>query len=78
MNAYINFGEILSICSQDIERKCNYDGRNDGQFFQSRAIINLKIHSILLFCSNLFLKNQVLIVEMIIPTQDLGNYSFSL
>ena len=36
MNAYIKFGEILSICSQDIEWKQNYDGRtadreNDGQ-----------------------------------------------
>ena len=30
MNAYIKFGEILTICSQDIERKWNYDGRNDG------------------------------------------------
>ena len=30
MNAYIKFGETLSICSQDIERKRNYDGRNDG------------------------------------------------
>ena len=24
MNAYIKFGEILSICSQDIERKRNF------------------------------------------------------
>ena len=24
MNAYINFGEILVICSQDIERKQNF------------------------------------------------------
>ena len=24
INAYIKFGEILSICSQDIERKQNY------------------------------------------------------
>ena len=24
MNAYIKFGEILSISSQDIERKCNF------------------------------------------------------
>ena len=45
INAYIYFGEILSICSQDIERKRNYDGQNDGQpksnitpFFQSEAI----------------------------------------
>ena len=30
INAYIKFGEILSVCSQDIERKWNYDGRNDG------------------------------------------------
>ena len=26
MNAYIKFGEILSICSQDIEQRRNYDG----------------------------------------------------
>ena len=25
MNAYIKFGEILSICSQDIDRKQNFD-----------------------------------------------------
>ena len=25
MNSYIKFGKILSICSQDIERKWNYD-----------------------------------------------------
>ena len=30
MNAYIKFGEILSICSQDIERTRNYDGQNVG------------------------------------------------
>ena len=29
MNAYIKFGEILSICSQDIERKQNF-GINQG------------------------------------------------
>ena len=29
LNAYIKFGEILSICSQDIEQKQNYDRRND-------------------------------------------------
>ena len=29
MNAYIKFGEILSICSQDIELKRNY-GVNQG------------------------------------------------
>ena len=29
LNAYIKFGEILSICSQDIERKQNY-GVNQG------------------------------------------------
>ena len=29
MNANIKFGEILSICSQDIERKRNY-GVNQG------------------------------------------------
>ena len=26
MNAYIKFGEILSICSQDIEQKQKHDG----------------------------------------------------
>ena len=34
MNAYIKFGEILSICSQDIERKLNFDqikGHNSGK-----------------------------------------------
>ena len=30
MNAYIKFSEILSICSQDIEQKRNYDRRNNG------------------------------------------------
>ena len=29
MNAYVKFGEILSICSQDIERKRNF-GINQG------------------------------------------------
>ena len=29
MNAYIKFGEILSICSQNIERKQNF-GVNQG------------------------------------------------
>ena len=52
MNAYIKF--IYSIiCSQDIECKQNYDGRNDKQndgqtksniapLFQSRAIMSIK------------------------------------
>ena len=31
INAYTKFGEIISICSEDIERKPNYDGQNDGQ-----------------------------------------------
>ena len=30
INAYTKFGEILSICSQDIECKINYDGQEDG------------------------------------------------
>ena len=29
--AYTKFDKILSICSQDIEWKRNYDGWNDGQ-----------------------------------------------
>ena len=46
INAYTKFGNILSICSQDIESKLKYDGQNDGQpkssvapLFQSGAII---------------------------------------
>ena len=46
INAYAKFGQILSICSQDIDQKQNYDGWIDGQhkpikalLFQSRAII---------------------------------------
>ena len=30
MNVYIKFGEILSICPQDIERKQNWDGMTDN------------------------------------------------
>ena len=30
MNAYIKFGEIPSICSQDIKWKQNNDGMTDG------------------------------------------------
>ena len=30
INAFTKFGKILSICSQDIERKRNYDGENNG------------------------------------------------
>ena len=46
INAYTKFSEILSICSQDIEWKLNYDERNDKQpktsiapLLQSGAII---------------------------------------
>ena len=31
INAYTKIGKILSICSQDIEQKQNYDQQNDGQ-----------------------------------------------
>ena len=30
INAYIKFGEILSICSQDIERKRNSNANQQG------------------------------------------------
>ena len=36
MNAYFKFGEILSICSQDIERKQNPERNSDIDL--SRAI----------------------------------------
>ena len=31
INAYTKFGEIISICSQDIERKWNYAGGTEWQ-----------------------------------------------
>ena len=31
VNAYIKYGENLSICSQDIERKRKYVGPTEGQ-----------------------------------------------
>ena len=31
INAYTKFGEIIYICSQDIERKWNYDGPTERQ-----------------------------------------------
>ena len=31
INAYTKIGEFLSICSENIERKQNYDRRNDGR-----------------------------------------------
>ena len=43
MNAYIKFGEILSICSQDIERERNY-GENQGP--------KLPYTSAIMTCSN--------------------------
>ena len=45
MKAYIQFGEILSICSQDIEQKQNYDRWmdrwNDGQPKSSKSEFSL-------------------------------------
>ena len=40
MNAYINFGEFLSICSQDIERKQNF-GVNINAFTKFGEICRL-------------------------------------
>ena len=31
INVYIKFGENLLICSQDIERKRDYDGQTNGR-----------------------------------------------
>ena len=59
INAYREFGEIVSIYSEDIERKRNYDGRTDERtdgmtnnlnpahspLFQSGAITIPQIHS---------------------------------
>ena len=37
INAKTKFGQILSMCSQDIEWKPNYDRWNDGQPKSSKA-----------------------------------------
>ena len=45
INAYTKFGKILSICSQDIEKKQNYEGKLKSSLFlvfQSWAIITWK------------------------------------
>ena len=39
MKAYIKFGEILSICSQDIERK-QHSGLNQGPSFWYKCVKN--------------------------------------
>ena len=39
MNAYIKFGEFLSICSQDIERKQNF-GVNQGPYLRYKSTKN--------------------------------------
>ena len=46
MNAYIKFGEILPICSQDIERKRNFGinkGHNSGTNLQKIMCNNPKL-----------------------------------
>ena len=46
MNAYIKFGEILTICSQDIERKRNIGvnkGHNSGTNMQKKTCNNCKL-----------------------------------
>ena len=50
MNAYIKFGEILSIFSQDIEQKQNYDRRNDGQPKSNIAPLLFQCGAINMFC----------------------------
>ena len=45
MNAYIKFGEFLSICSQDIERKrnfCDIKGHNSAINLRKMTCNNLK------------------------------------
>ena len=36
INAYTNFGKILSICAQDIEQQLNCDGWNDRRTTDNR------------------------------------------
>ena len=46
MNAYIKFGEFLSICSQDIERKQNFGyikGHNSGTSLRKMTCNNPKL-----------------------------------
>ena len=63
MNAYIMFGEILSICSQDIERKRNL-GLNQGRIkvqkmTASNSNIDLvSINSFIKFGQNLSICSQ--------------------
>ena len=49
MNAYIKFGEILSICSQDIEQKRYFGvikGHDSGISVQKMTCINSKLASL--------------------------------
>ena len=68
MNAYINFGEILLICSQDIEQKRNYDrwndritdGQNDGQPKSNIAFSKRGYNQLYVYFYNLnYLKAQI-------------------
>ena len=56
MNAYIKFGEFLSICSQDIERKQNFgyiNGHNSGTNMRKMTCNNPKLD---LFNMNAYIK----------------------
>ena len=66
MDAYMKFGEILSICSQDIEGKRNFGvkikGHNTGTNMRKMTANNsnidlVSINSYVLFGQNLFLRN---------------------
>ena len=51
INAYIKFGEILSICSQDIERKQNLTsikGHNSIKNLQKLTGNNPKLHLVII------------------------------
>ena len=61
MNAYIKFGENLSICSLDIERKRFFrlnQGNNSGTNMQKMACINPKIDLVNMNAYIIFGENQ--------------------
>ena len=75
MNAHIKFGEILSICSQDIERKRNF-GVNQGPLlwykWHKMACINPKLDPVNINAYIKFGENQSICSRDIERTQNFG------
>ena len=56
MNAYTKFGEILSICSPDIEQKGNSDKSRAINLLQKKQIITGNNHKLALVNINAYIK----------------------